>query len=496
MSDEAVELLDRLRKAHTSEEREAAARAVREYIGRPRDDTWNEARAKALSTDAWRNVIVDVVVASSTDGERRWVCEAICAITKCDNGARVFSTEGVREALVAMACAAGTDDARRWAASAVCSVTAYNADARRVFGTEGVRDALVAMARAAGTYDARRWIASAMSNITANNADGQRVLGTEGVREALAAMARAAGTDDERRWIASAMCNITSGDNADIDRVFSTDGVRNALVAMAHAAGTDDAREWIAEAISNITANNADGRRVFGTADVRDALVTMARAASTDEVRWSIAMAMNNITANNADAVRAYGTADTVRAALEMLNSRTRSAVVTENVGALQARLAGAVDATNDPPDDDDKCEEWLRAADRAHQAICPGVEGRVSAFFTCAVHKNTHLRAVLHALEARRPGAAWYVCDGNDGRCRVALCSECHQSVVRARQWRCTCGARAPPGPAPASILRMLLAIAPKCPRGCGARVPLRDAPTHVCDHSAPKRVKSDPSE
>jgi hypothetical protein len=113
MSDPAA-LLARLRGARTCAEREAAARAVREFTGRA--ETWLEERARELCTVEWRDALARAATEASSDGERRWVCEAVCGITRCTTGQRVFSTEGVRDALVAMACAAGTDDARQWIA--------------------------------------------------------------------------------------------------------------------------------------------------------------------------------------------------------------------------------------------------------------------------------------------------------------------------------------------------------------------------------------------
>ena len=356
MTDEAVALLDRLREARTSEEREAAARAVREYVGKPQNGTWNEVRAKALSTGAWRDAIIDAARVSNTDGERRWVCEAICAITRC-------------------------------------------ADGRRVFGTEDVRDVLVAMARAAGT-------------------------------------------DEARKWIAAAMNNITHGDNADGLRVFCTEGVRDALVAMARAAGTDDAREEIAEAVCYVTRGNTEGAIIFNTAEMRRML--------------------------------------------ETLRTQTKSTIAVVCVDTALQYL----DEADKIRDDDADCVAFLGAADAAFEHMCPGVEGRVTAFFTCVIHNDTRLRAVV-----RQPTASWCICNGNKGRCRAAMCDVCRRATAASGQWRCTCDARVLPSPAPTGIVNLFLSIAPECPRGCGARVPLRDAPTHVCASAAskPKRARSD---
>lgn len=340
MQDNATaSLFAAIQTADTAATRAAAARAIREYVGRPADGTWQQERARQLATTAWCDTLARVCATASTDTERRWACDAMCAITYDIEGVGMFGQPCVRDALVVAARAASTDEAREWVARAMCNVAADRINGQRVMSSECTRDAIVSMAHAAGTEDARRWIASAVKNVALHNPLGRNVFGTAGVRDALVAMAHGACTDDARHSIADAIVNLAHS-SIDCGRVFGTDNVRTALAAMARVSHSNSALFRVVAAMGVIAPVDY-GACMRATHEMLVTLAGLPHAVHMPNVAHLIVVAVHRTTANwlciqsPAVATALCDTLRTIRATTQWSTTSALADVVVSRLGNM-----------------------------------------------------------------------------------------------------------------------------------------------------------------
>lgn len=475
----------------------------------------SRAMSRAAAATAAARVLLDELHDARDDRALVAVCRRVCTAT-VDGGAgwRAFHTARARDELARAIARSTSDEAREWTCGALHNVLLCATQRVRMrMCTTNVRDAFVSVASAAGNNDACHWAARAILVLVHTCAANARFLNTVKVRDALlrlltnaaeaatravvcdviAAATDPAGTEalyctadacvafracvpylEETReceaWV-EAVCNLTAA-GSDGAPAFVNPLIVAGLAQCATRARDTKARSNVVNAMRNLLHHGAEARRMFSTPAVRVALFALLRETSGDAlIQCEALCVLRDILIDNANGQRVFGGAEACAFLAPLCAAHSC-------VGDLCAQLSD---------DDDAAATAALARADQACAMLWPNSAGCVTSFFTCVLCGDTRARAVARAWTARSNGApVWYVCDGNDGRCRTALCKECRRKCAQQPYYNCACTATTLPNAAPAALLRAYLELEIPCGCGCGAREPLVQA----LDASASKRV------
>lgn len=477
--------------------------------------------ASMCCTPAVRDALVALAHAVGTDDASGWVASAMYNVVG-DNSVTpaIFLTVPVRDALVALAGRSESDSTRLWVARAIDALVRLGAGQPSVLRCEVVRDACVAMLCATKCDSVCDSVLGALSAMTIGDPQ-QSLCGTECVRDALICVRSMPSAAEHIAAIVTAVAAAPGG-----RRTYGTDAVRDMLVAIVRGAASDVVQRACVSAMSEYAyVCDAAGARLYGTEAVRDAVLALMTTTPGVALYGAIVQFLSDVLSHNAAGCVTFCTGAMCVALARCAQRYTHDGALNESVvnvlhcvakhdtncafltpdmynalsalfgcivsARARARLDGLLARFADVVDDDDMRHVlWLRAADATLHAVMPERDDAATSFFTCVTCGVTRLCAATN----RHVYAAWYACNGNQGRCRAAMCHVCRIEYIRHTNYRCTCGATTPPASAMRHA-RELLDVAVECPAKCGTRVPLGKACAHldVCAKAArepaPKR-------